>query len=268
MTTRSPFGVIVPARYASTRLPGKPLRDICGKPMIVHVLERALQSGASWVVVATDDERIQTTVEAAGGEAMLTAPHHASGTDRLAEVAARRNLPGDAIVVNVQGDEPLIDPRLVARTAEALALRNDAGIATVATPVAEARDVFDPNLVKVVIDRSNLALYFSRAPIPWVRGTFESEPAAGPRLMTGPFLRHVGLYAYRVRTLRQLAEQAPVDLERLESLEQLRALWLGIGIHVTVVDEPPGHGVDTEADLARVIAILARSAGDRDGYGG
>ncbi len=251
--------MVIPARYASTRLPGKPLRDLAGKPMIVRVLENAQRTGAEFVIVATDDERIAEAVTAAGGEAMLTRPDHPSGTDRLAEVAQRKGLDPEALIVNVQGDEPLLDPKFVIMVAQALLDNPAAGLATLATPIAHARDVFDPNVVKVVTARSGLALYFSRAPIPWLRSAFTDLSQPLLELPAGSsFLRHVGLYAYRVGTLLTLAAEEPVMLEPAESLEQLRALWLGIQIHVTTVSEPPGHGVDTEEDLVRVRAILQR----------
>ncbi len=249
--------MVIPARYASQRLPGKPLRDLCGKPMIVRVLENALRTGAEFVIVATDDQRIADAVTAAGGEAMLTRPDHASGTDRLAEVAARKRLDPETLLVNIQGDEPLLDPTFVVQVAQALLDNPCAGIATLATPILQPRDVFDPNVVKVVTARSGLALYFSRAPIPWVRSAFTDLSTPLLELPAGSsFLRHIGLYAYRVGTLLQLAAEQPVMLEPAENLEQLRALWLGIQIHVSTVAEPPGHGVDTEDDLARVRAIL------------
>jgi 3-deoxy-manno-octulosonate cytidylyltransferase (CMP-KDO synthetase) len=237
------FGVVIPARFASQRLPGKPLRDLGGKPMIVRVLENARQSAAGWVVVATDDQRIADAVTAAGGEAVLTSPEHASGTDRLAEVARRKELAPETIVVNVQGDEPLLDPKYVELVARALEANPSAGIATLATPIRDPGVIANPNVVKVVSDRSGMALYFSRAPLPW----------------QGEALRHVGLYAYRARTLAELSAQPPVMLETAERLEQLRALWLGIPIHVSVVADPPGHGVDTEEDLERARAHFEAS---------
>ncbi|RLB54297.1 MAG: 3-deoxy-manno-octulosonate cytidylyltransferase [Deltaproteobacteria bacterium] len=250
------FGVIIPARYGSSRLPGKPLVDLAGKPMIVHVLENARQSGAAFVVVATDDERVARTVEAAGGEAVMTSANHASGTDRLAEVVERMGLSGDTIVVNVQGDEPLLRPALVSKVARALVRQPMAGIATLATPIHEVDEVFDPAVVKVIVNHAGLAVTFSRAPIPWVREVFQTPemPTTLPEWPT--FLRHVGLYAYRVSTLRRITAQAPVPLEEAESLEQLRALWLGIPIQVTVVDEAPARGVDTEADVKVTESML------------
>jgi len=257
-----PFGVIIPARYGSTRLPGKPMRRLAGKPMVLHVLDRALESGASWVVVATDDDRIARAVRDAGGDAVLTSPSHLSGTDRIAEVAARRQLDPATIVVNLQGDEPLIAPALVATLASALAAHASAALATVATPIRDRAELFDPNVVKVVTDHADFALYFSRAPIPWTR----SWPALGSSPPNGlpddplpddpQYLRHIGLYSYTVGTLLHLARSSPAPPEKLESLEQLRALWLGLRIHVTTAAEPPGHGVDTEEDLARTERLL------------
>lgn len=248
----SGFRVVIPARYGSTRLPAKPLVAIAGRPMIAHVLDRARESGAGEVLVATDDERIRDAVEAAGGTAVMTSPDHSSGTDRLAEVAEIRQWAEDAVVVNLQGDEPAMPGAMVAAVAGALRGNPDAGIATLATPIRELGDLLDPNVVKVVLTDRDRALYFSRAPIPWVRGGFGDELPDGV-----PFLRHLGLYAYRVGVLRRLADEPSRPVEQAESLEQLRALALGLAIHVTVVHEAPGHGVDTEADLARVERELA-----------
>jgi 3-deoxy-manno-octulosonate cytidylyltransferase (CMP-KDO synthetase) len=250
------YTVVIPARYASTRLPGKPLVELAGKPMIVRVAENAAKSQASRVCIATDDERIQRVVEAAGFTALMTSPDHASGTDRLAEVIRKLDLNETHIVVNVQGDEPLLKPELIDEMALALHRNPDAGIATLATPIHSPQDLFDPNAVKVVLSATGMALYFSRAPIPWTRGKFAPTAIPAELPPTVPYLRHVGLYAYRAGTVRKLAETAPPPFEQAESLEQLRAQWLGIGIHVTVVEQPPGHGVDTEDDVRRVEAIL------------
>ena len=252
------YTVVVPARYASTRLPGKPLILLGGKPMIVRVCENAARSSASQLCVATDDERIEKVVKDAGYKALMTSPNHASGTDRLAEVVEQLNLSPEHIVVNVQGDEPLLDPKLVDRMALALHQAKDAGIATLATPIRTPEELFDPNVVKVVHSERGMALYFSRAPIPWARGKFTKGqiPATLPEGV--PYLRHVGLYAYRAGTITKIAKTAPPAFEQAESLEQLRAQYLGIGIHVTVVEEPPGHGVDTEDDVRRVEDILAQ----------
>jgi 3-deoxy-manno-octulosonate cytidylyltransferase (CMP-KDO synthetase) len=264
----SRFGVVIPARYASTRLPGKPLRDLAGKPMVVRVYENACRSGADFVWVATDDPRIVEAVERAGGKALMTSAEHPSGTDRLAEVVRTQRLEDDQIVVNVQGDEPLLDPSLVRRAALALAEDPNAGIATLATPIGNPEDIFNPNVVKVVTDKAGLASYFSRAPIPWVRGTFGTTAAAPSSVPSEiPFLRHVGLYAYRVRALRRLAAEPPVPIERAESLEQLRALWHRIPVRVVTVDGVAPHGVDTEEDLARAAALFAMERDAPNGRG-
>ncbi|MBN1607766.1 MAG: 3-deoxy-manno-octulosonate cytidylyltransferase [Polyangiaceae bacterium] len=268
--TRSRFGVVIPARYASTRLPGKPLRDLAGKPMVVRVYENACRSGADFVWVATDDQRIVEAIERAGGTALMTSPDHASGTDRLAEVVTAQQLREDQIVVNVQGDEPMLDPNLIRHAALALAEDPQAGITTLATPIRDAEDIFNPNVVKVVTDGAGLASYFSRAPIPWLRATFgkDNMSAVGAAVPSEiPWLRHVGLYAYRVGALRRLAAEPPVATERAESLEQLRALWHGIPIRVVTVDAFAQHGVDTEADLARVADLLAKERGALNGRG-
>jgi 3-deoxy-manno-octulosonate cytidylyltransferase (CMP-KDO synthetase) len=248
------FGIVIPARFNSTRLPGKPLRDLCGKPMIVWVLENARRTGADYVIVATDDQRIAEAVSMAGGDAMLTSRQHASGTDRLAEVAERKQLGQGSVIVNWQGDEPLLEPHTAHLVADALVKNPPAGIATLATPIAQVHEHFDPNVVKVVTARSGMALYFSRAPIPWRRDGSAPEPGAGGTQC----LRHVGVYAYRVSTLLELAQSKPVAIEMAESLEQLRALWLGIPIHVTRVAAKPEPGVDTEEDLVRAAAILKK----------
>jgi 3-deoxy-manno-octulosonate cytidylyltransferase (CMP-KDO synthetase) len=248
------FYVVVPARYASQRLPGKPLADIGGKPLVVWCLERGLAAGADEVVVAVDDPRIAEAVQSAGGEAEMTSPDHPSGTDRLAEVAEKRGWADDAIVVNLQGDEPLVPPELLARLAGALDAHPRAGIATMAVRLHEPAEVFAESAVKVVLDDHGFALYFSRAPIPWVRGAFAGSDPTVPEDV--PFLRHLGLYAYRVSTLRRLSAAPQAALERAESLEQLRALALGVPIHVTVLDEAPPPGVDTPEDLERVRRVL------------
>ncbi|HKY36647.1 MAG TPA: 3-deoxy-manno-octulosonate cytidylyltransferase [Polyangiaceae bacterium] len=249
--------MIIPARYASTRLPGKPLIELGGKPMILRVLEVAAQAGAAFSIVATDDARIADVVTQAGGEAMLTSPDHATGTDRLAEVVRRKQLDPELVVVNLQGDEPNLPAHLVKCAAQALLESPAAHLATLATPVRERREVFDPNIVKVVTNQTGQALYFSRAPIPWLRGAFTIEGGSRPsaELPEGPFLRHIGVYAYRVATLLRLSDATPVALERAESLEQLRALWLGMTIQVAIVAEPPAAGVDTAEDVARLSKL-------------
>lgn len=249
------FRAVVPARYASTRLPGKPLADIGGKPMVVRVLERAQAAGASEVWVATDHEAVRDAVLAAGGKVVMTRPDHPSGTDRLAEVAIALGWADDDIVVNVQGDEPLIDPALVAAVAAALAEDAEAAIATAAHPIHDLAEVFNPNVVKVVCDARERALYFSRAPIPWARDAWAERRDALPENL--PMLRHVGLYAYRVGFLKRYATLAPAPIEQWEALEQLRALWHGFPIRVLRLDEAPAAGVDTLDDLARVRALFA-----------
>lgn len=252
------FGVIIPARYASARLPGKPMLDLGGKPMILRVLELAEQAGAAFSLVATDDARIADVVARAGGEAILTSADHATGTDRLAEVARLKELDPQLVVVNLQGDEPNLPPGLVRLAAQALLDAPQAHLATLATPLSERRDVFDPNIVKVVTNQASQALYFSRAPIPWLRNDFSLRGAeGGPNPVEGAFLRHIGLYAYRVATLLRLSDVGPVAVERAESLEQLRALWLGMTIQVAIVAEPPLGGVDTPEDAARVQKLYA-----------
>ena len=252
-----PFRVVIPARYASSRLPGKALLPLAGKPLIVRVWQRALGVGAEEVLVATDDERILRAIEEAGGRAMMTSADHPTGTDRLAEVVDALGWPDDAIVVNLQGDEPLIPGSLLHDLAHALGTHPSAGIATVATPIREAADLFDPHAVKVVLSDEGMALYFSRAPIPWVRDAFGDGGGATRSLPEAvPFLRHIGLYAYRAGTLRSLVEAPPSALEEAEKLEQLRAMALGIPIHVGVISEAPGHGIDTPEDVERVLERL------------
>ncbi len=248
------FRVVVPARFASTRLPGKPLLLIAGKPMIVHVLDRARESGAAEVLVATDDERIAQAVTSHGGRAVMTSPDHLSGTDRLAEVAEQEGWTDSDIIVNLQGDEPLMPAELVAQMGSSLEQHPEAGISTLATPITDAGELFNPNAVKVVLDDQGYALYFSRAPIPWARDAFALSRQTLPSGI--PYLRHLGLYGYRVGTLREMARTAPAAIERAESLEQLRALAMGVRIHVTVAAQAPGPGVDTQEDLERVQAVL------------
>lgn len=260
MTVMTAFSVVIPARFASTRLPGKPLADIAGKPMVVRVAERAALSGAASVVVATDHDGVAEAVRAAGFEAVLTSPDCASGTDRLAEVATRKAWRDDAIVVNVQGDEPLIQPELIRATAARLAERPEAAMATVCHRLADAAEVFNPNVVKVVLDARDDALLFSRAPIPWARDAWSEQARAdGERVIPAdlPVFRHVGLYAYRVGFLKIYPGLAQPALERFESLEQLRALWHGYRIAVVRTAMAGALGVDTPEDLARVRALFA-----------
>lgn len=249
------FRVVIPARFASTRLPGKPLADICGQPMIVRVWERAIASGAHEVWVATDNQQVCKAVQAVGGQAQMTREDHSSGTDRLAEIAARFGWDDDDIVVNVQGDEPLIDPVLIREVAEALAADNEAAMATLAHSVEDTADLFNPNVVKVVCNEQGHAQYFSRAPIPWARDAFADSRESMPKGL--PVLRHVGIYAYRAGFLRRYAGLAPSPLERWEALEQLRVMWHGYLIAVKVVAQAPAAGVDTPEDLERACAAFA-----------
>ena len=246
----TPFTVVIPARMRSTRLPGKMLADVRGKPLVAWVVERARQSGAAAVVVATDHQDIADALGPFGCRVLLTSPAHETGTDRLAEAVAQLGLDDREIVVNVQGDEPLIDPALVRSVAEALARHPEAAIATAAHPITSAAEFFDPNVVKVVMDRDGFAQYFSRAPIPFARDAFARSRDALPAGL--PAARHIGLYAYRVRFLREYASLEPGPLERFEALEQLRALAHGYRIAVSLWDQPMAPGVDTPEDLERV----------------
>jgi 3-deoxy-manno-octulosonate cytidylyltransferase (CMP-KDO synthetase) len=247
------FNVVIPARYASTRLPGKPLLDIGGRPMIQWVIDAAINSGADEVLVATDDERIAAVaLDPRSGQslAVMTRAEHLSGTDRIAEVTAQRGWDDQRIVVNVQGDEPQLPSALVAQVASLLERRPDADIATLCTPITSVHEFLDPNVVKVVMARGGLALYFSRAPIPWRRdgalqGLMSQTSILGAQ-------RHLGIYAYRVAALRQVTQMQPSDLELTEKLEQLRALQAGMRLMVAIAVETPPVGVDTENDLLRV----------------
>jgi 3-deoxy-manno-octulosonate cytidylyltransferase (CMP-KDO synthetase) len=266
MSARAPgFVALIPARMASTRLPDKPLADIGGEPMVLHVARRARDSGARLVAVATDSERVRDAVEAGGVAALMTRADHPSGTDRLAEAADLLGLADDEIVVNVQGDEPQIPPALVASVAALLHASPDCAIATAAHAVGDADDWMSPNVVKVVLDASGRAMYFSRAPIPFARdalaGFPRRLPAELPATLAGTILRHVGLYAYRVSFLRAYRALDPSPLESIEALEQLRALWHGHRIAVAVTDEAPPAGIDTPADLERVRRAFAQARG-------
>ena len=243
----SGFIAVIPARYASTRLPGKPLKEIAGKPMIEWVYRQAAESGASAVIVATDDERIAAACRGFGAPVELTSAEHASGTDRIAELARRFQWPDDQIVVNVQGDEPLISPLSIAQTARLLGWRPQAAIATLTAPLTSEHEFRDPNFVKVVTDHDGWALYFSRAPIPY--------PRDGGLPMVR---RHIGLYAYRAASLRAISAAPPCALEETEKLEQLRALWLGMRIVVADAVEPPSPHVDTEEDLIKIRRYFER----------
>ena len=252
------FIVVIPARYASSRLPGKPLAEIAGEPMVAHVWRQACQSGAARVVVATDDARIADAMAPCGAEVVMTAAEHLSGTDRLAEVAERLELADESVLVNAQGDEPLIPPVLIDQVAERLFDDPEASIATLAEPIADVEALFNPNVVKVVRALSGRALYFSRAPIPWDRDAFTKRPTL---LETDAWLRHIGIYAYRASFLAEYRDWQPSPLERLEQLEQLRALHYGHVIQVALARVPNPAGVDTAEDLARVRALLEVGSG-------
>ena len=253
------FRVAIPARHASTRLPGKPLALLAGTPMILHVHRLAMQTGAREVVVATDDERIRAVCAAAGADVEMTAPDHASGTDRIAEVAARRSWADDSIVVNLQGDEPLMPPALIGQAAALLAAHPAAAIATLATPIASLAEYLDPNVVKLTSRPDGQALYFSRAPIPWDRDGAAAGLASQTRHRDAR--RHLGIYAYRVSALRRVAATPASPLEVRERLEQLRALQTGLVIVVADALEPPGPGVDSAEDLARVERLMMAGRG-------
>jgi 3-deoxy-manno-octulosonate cytidylyltransferase (CMP-KDO synthetase) len=248
------FTVVIPARLASSRLPNKPLADIAGLPMVVRVAQRAMLSQASQVVVAADDDSIVAACAAHGVRALLTRKDHVSGSDRLAEACQLLGLPPDAVVVNVQGDEPLIPHALINDVARVLTERPDASMSTAAHAIGSLEEFTNPNVVKVVMDARQMALYFSRAPIPWWRdgqsgSSFKALPSPAP-------LRHIGIYGYRAGFLALFPTLPPAPIEAMESLEQLRALWHGHRIAVHVTDQAPGPGVDTPEDLARVRQLL------------
>ncbi|MFI3155650.1 MAG: 3-deoxy-manno-octulosonate cytidylyltransferase [Methylococcaceae bacterium] len=248
------FKVVIPARYGSTRLPGKPLLNIAGKPMIAHVCERAQEADADEIIVATDDQRIFQAVAGLGIKAVMTRADHQSGTERIAEVARLCGWAGDDIIVNLQGDEPLIPPAYIREAAAALAGQQQAGIATLAAKITAPEEIFNPNAVKVVLNHAGYALYFSRAPIPWDRDAFTRSGGAPSGIM--PYLRHIGMYAYTVDFLNRYCLWNASKLESVESLEQLRILWYGEAIRVHIVDKTPAAGVDTQEDLIRVEQVL------------
>ena len=251
------FVAVIPARFASTRLPGKPLADIAGIPMVVRVAEQARKSGAQRVVIATDHAGVKEAAELHGHLALMTRSDHAQGTDRIAEVVAQLALADDAIVVNVQGDEPLIDPHLIAKVAETLAVIPEAAIATAAHAINNAEEFFSPNVVKVVCNSAGLAQYFSRAPIPYARDAFLKSKATLPKNF--PALRHIGIYAYRASFLKRYATLAPAPTEEVEALEQLRAMFHGFAIAVHVWHGSLAPGVDTPEDLQRVRNLFSNS---------
>jgi 3-deoxy-manno-octulosonate cytidylyltransferase (CMP-KDO synthetase) len=251
------FTVVIPARYASTRLPAKPLKEIAGKPMIQHVYERACESDARQVIIATDDVRIEAVAKSFGAQVCMTSVAHTSGTDRLQEVVSSLGLADDEIVVNVQGDEPLIPAQVINQVAQNLATMQDASMATLSEPIHNLADFRNPNIVKVVADTNGRALYFSRAPIPWPRDHFANSNVTDlPANFSAQ--RHIGIYAYRVALLHKFVSWQPAPLEQIESLEQLRVMWNGQVIHVAeAVVAVPG-GVDTEADLQRIKLLLEK----------
>ena len=248
------FHVIIPARYAATRLPGKPLLPIANRPLIQWVWESACSSGAASVIVATDDERILQAALKFGADCVLTSPRHASGTDRIAEVAQTRGLPAGDIVVNLQGDEPMMPPAVICEIAAALDARAAVDIATAVAPIGSLEEFLDPSCVKALRGLDGRALYFSRAPVPWPR---EHIIGGRPALFDGAW-RHIGIYGYRVRSLLEFAARAPTYLETTEKLEQLRALECGMSIHLVALAEAPPAGVDTPEDLERVREAAAR----------
>ncbi|MGB0468499.1 MAG: 3-deoxy-manno-octulosonate cytidylyltransferase [Pontibacterium sp.] len=253
------FTVIIPARYASSRFPGKPLADLAGKPMVQHVWERALESEADRVVIATDDQRIADVARAFGAEVCMTSADHPSGTDRLQEVVKLQGFYADDIVVNVQGDEPLVPPRVINQVAHNLKAEPEASIATLSEPIEDIESLMNPNVVKVVSDARGRALYFSRAPMPWPRDQFNSEQGRSQMPEGYDWQRHIGIYAYRVKLLNDFVTWPPAPLEEVECLEQLRAMWNGANIHVALADELPPAGVDTPEDLERIRVLLAQN---------
>ena len=251
------FSVIIPARFASSRLPGKPLADIAGKPMIQHVFEKARQSGASRVIIATDNKNVAQVAKDFGAEVCMTAEHHNSGTERLAEVVEKLAIADDEIIVNIQGDEPLIPPRIVRQVAENLA-NFKVNMASLAVKIQEPQELFNPNVVKVLTDKNGYVLYFSRSAIPYDRDQFMNLQEPAKAQLAGVYWRHIGIYAYRAGFIKQYVQWAPTQLENLEKLEQLRVLWNGERIHVELAQEAPEVGVDTAEDLEKVRSILAR----------
>ena len=248
------FTVVIPARFDSTRLPGKPLLDIAGKPMIQHVYERAQESGAENIIIATDDQRVADAASGFAAQVCMTSSHHSSGTERLSEVVTKLGLNNDEIVVNLQGDEPLMPPSLIHQVAQNLADYQQASVATLAEKIHTAAELFDPHAVKVISDQNGYAIYFSRAPIPWDRDAFTVTTEQLPEQAL--HFRHIGLYAYRAEFINQYVSWPACELEQMESLEQLRVLWHGHKIHVAEAVESAVAGVDTEADLVCVRQVL------------
>ncbi len=251
----SSYKIVIPARFGSSRLPGKPLIDLAGKPMIQHVYERALATGVQDVVIATDDDRIFATAQEFGAQVVMTRKDHENGTERIAEVARALNWQDTDVVVNLQGDEPLIPRSLIDLTAQGLLQNENAGMSSLCTPITDAADAFDPNVVKAVLDNNGFALYFSRAPIPWDRDLYKNGDSKVTK--KSAVYRHIGMYGYRVSFLKQYQKMEATPLEQAECLEQLRALGYGVKIHMSVIDQAPGHGVDTLEDAKRVEALLS-----------
>ncbi len=254
------FHVVIPARHASTRLPGKPLLQIAGKPMVIRVAEQSASSGAQQIWIATDHQEIADVVHEHGFKACLTSKSHTSGTDRIAEVVQQQGWPDDTIVVNVQGDEPLIPPELIRAVADHLHQHPECAIATACHAIHEEEAMRNPNIVKAVLDKNGNALYFSRASIPWPRDAFAQQQALPDTL---PVLRHIGIYAYRASFLREFGQLAPAQIEQFEALEQLRALYHGYKIGVFITEQAPPAGVDTEQDLHAARKIFEESNGEK-----
>ncbi len=253
------FYVVIPARYASTRLPGKPLCDVAGKTMIQHVYERALESDAEKIIIATDDDRIQAVAKGFGAEVCMTSASHPSGTDRLAEVVDILGCDDDQIIINLQGDEPLMPAALINQTAENLASNVAASVATLCEPITDCAELFDWHCVKVAMDAKGYALYFSRSAIPWPGAGYSSKSETLPGNVD--YYSHVGLYGYRASFIKSYVKWAPCPHEVVESLEQLRVLWHGHKIHVGITDQYPGLSIDTEEELAKLEVLLAKRNG-------
>lgn len=254
------YKVVIPARHASMRLPGKPLLDIGGKPMVIRVAEQAAASGAQQILIATEHESILAAARQHGFQACMTRDDHASGTDRLAEVCMQQGWPDDTIVVNVQGDEPLIPPALIRAVAQHLHDHSECAIATACHPIHDEATMRNPNIVKAVLDKQGNALYFSRAPIPWPRDAWANSQPLPPTIKV---LRHIGVYAYRASFLKAYAQLAPAPIEQTEALEQLRALYHGYKIGVVITQDPPPIGVDTEQDLLQVRKFFPSSSNEK-----
>ncbi len=254
------FIIVIPARFDSQRLPGKAMLEVAGKPLVQHVFEMSIKTNAAQVIIATDDNRIANAATKFGADVCMTSNTHRSGTERIAEVILRRSIDDQAIVVNVQGDEPLLPEVLVNQVADDLAQFSDASVSTLCTPIVEQEDIFNPNVCKLVKDINGYALYFSRAPIPWDRQLFAFDDAHKlEQIKAGTYFRHVGLYAYRAGFVNDYAHWPTSSLETVESLEQLRVLYNGYRIHVSETDRDPGVGVDTQDDLEKVRRLLSRT---------